>query len=220
MLKLIPNILTFARFALCIPLFILDPARPWWIALFMIAGFTDIFDGPLARKIPGAASKLGESIDSTADMFLVVTGFVRYAPRIFWETDSLGQLVKCAENGYNIHWMYWVFTAALSYKITSAIFGYIWNKQPISLHTIANKFLAFFVFMMPIVHWFSKNNGTFENLSTGVSIYMYFATFIVFIITTEEYLINIFLKKPNLNIKSIFHVKAENEKYYKEQGGR
>ena len=108
MLKLIPNILTFARFGLTLvflamilyspyiankPLF-LDIA----FVLFVVTELTDIVDGKLARRL-NASSKLGRITDPLADKILVCGTFVCFAiigePKLF----CLGPAVLAA-----IHW--------------------------------------------------------------------------------------------------------------------
>jgi len=43
------------------------------LAIFGLAGFSDLLDGWIARKIPGQASKLGSFLDPLADKILVMT---------------------------------------------------------------------------------------------------------------------------------------------------
>ena len=96
MVKFIPNILTFMRFALTFVFlgmilyspsatnkqFFLDIA----FILFVIAELTDIVDGKIARKFK-VGSKLGRMTDPLADKILVCGTFVCFAiigePRLF-----------------------------------------------------------------------------------------------------------------------------------------
>jgi CDP-diacylglycerol--glycerol-3-phosphate 3-phosphatidyltransferase len=96
MVKFIPNILTFTRFALTFVFlgmilystsatnkpFFLDIA----FVLFVIAELTDIVDGKIARKFK-VGSKLGRMTDPLADKILVCGAFVCFAiigePRLF-----------------------------------------------------------------------------------------------------------------------------------------
>ena len=88
MLKQVPNILTFGRLVLTVlflamllylpcvadkTLFI-DVA----FAIFVIAGLTDVVDGPIARKL-NVASKFGRMLDPLADKVLVCGAFVCFA---------------------------------------------------------------------------------------------------------------------------------------------
>ena len=85
MLKQIANILTFGRLVLTIlflamllyspcaddKTFVLDSA----FVIFVIAGLTDIVDGPIARKL-NVASKFGRMLDPFVDKVLVCGAFV------------------------------------------------------------------------------------------------------------------------------------------------
>ena len=71
----LPNILTLLRIVAIGPivgLFYVDAAWAAWTAfgLFAVAGFTDFFDGYLARAT-GKVSKLGRFLDPIADKLLV-----------------------------------------------------------------------------------------------------------------------------------------------------
>jgi cardiolipin synthase (CMP-forming) len=80
MLKKIPNILTIGRIIL-VPFFVLAFYLPGFygdltaLILFIIASFTDLLDGMLAR-IFGAESKLGELLDPIADKIIVATALI------------------------------------------------------------------------------------------------------------------------------------------------
>ncbi len=96
MIKFIPNILTFARFALTfifLGMILYSPYaanRSFFLdiafVLFVIAELTDIVDGKIARKF-NVKSKLGRMTDPLADKILVCGAFVCFAiigePRVF-----------------------------------------------------------------------------------------------------------------------------------------
>jgi CDP-diacylglycerol--glycerol-3-phosphate 3-phosphatidyltransferase len=72
----LPNYLTLFRIAL-VPLFVVAFYWPfedhyfWSAVIFAVAGFTDFFDGYVARKM-GATSALGAFLDPVADKLMVV----------------------------------------------------------------------------------------------------------------------------------------------------
>jgi len=88
MIKYIPNILTIGRCVLTLiflamvlyfpqvenPSLFLDIA----FVVFLVAGLTDIADGPLARKL-GVTSKFGRIMDPLADKVLVCGSFICFA---------------------------------------------------------------------------------------------------------------------------------------------
>jgi CDP-diacylglycerol--glycerol-3-phosphate 3-phosphatidyltransferase len=96
MTKLIPNILTFARLALTIIFLFMVLYSPLaankslfldiTFVVFLVAGLTDIIDGPIARKL-NVASKFGRMLDPLADKILICGAFICFAilgePRLF-----------------------------------------------------------------------------------------------------------------------------------------
>jgi CDP-diacylglycerol--glycerol-3-phosphate 3-phosphatidyltransferase len=108
MLKLIPNILTFARFALTFVFLGMILYSPYVanralfldiaFVLFIVTEVTDIVDGKLARRLK-ASSKLGRITDPLADKILVCGTFVCFAiigePKLF----SFGRGTLAA-----VHW--------------------------------------------------------------------------------------------------------------------
>lgn len=112
MVEHIPNILTFSRLGLTVvfltmvlytphvenkPLF-LDTA----FVLFVIAGITDLADGPIARKF-NVASKFGRMIDPLVDKILICGTFVCFAaigePKLFELSDSTLRVVHWSVAG-------------------------------------------------------------------------------------------------------------------------
>jgi len=101
MLKLIPNILTFVRLVLAIVFLAMILCSPYAanrslfldiaFAIFVIAGLTDIVDGPIARKL-NVASKFGRMMDPLVDKILVCGAFICFAiigePKLFALPDS------------------------------------------------------------------------------------------------------------------------------------
>lgn len=107
MLKQVPNILTFGRLVLTI-LFLsmllyspcalnrtllLDTA----FTIFVIAGLTDIADGPIARKL-NVTSKLGRMLDPLADKILVCGAFICFAiirePSLFTISETYMNVIR------------------------------------------------------------------------------------------------------------------------------
>ena len=109
MLKLVPNILTFGRLVLTIlflgmllyipqasdRILVFDAA----FATFMVAGITDIIDGPIARKL-NVASKLGRMLDPLADKILVCGAFLCFAlirePSLFAISETYMNVIRWA----------------------------------------------------------------------------------------------------------------------------
>ena len=96
MVKQIPNILTFGRLVLTILVLVMllylpnVENRATWLdaafVIFVIAGLTDIADGPIARKL-NVASKFGRMLDPLADKILVCGSFLCFA--VIGEPEAL-----------------------------------------------------------------------------------------------------------------------------------
>lgn len=99
MLKQIPNILTGGRLVLSVVFLTMVFFEPKLAArhdtsayldstfiIFVIAGLTDIFDGPIARKL-NVTSKFGRLVDPLADKIFICGSFIVFAligqPKLF-----------------------------------------------------------------------------------------------------------------------------------------
>lgn len=73
----LPNVLTTLRLILALPicLLILQQHYPAVLLLAVVAGFTDVVDGWLARKL-GAQSDYGAILDPISDKALLITAFI------------------------------------------------------------------------------------------------------------------------------------------------
>jgi len=99
MLRQIPNILTGGRLVLSVVFLVMVFFEPRLVAgydtslyldaafvIFVIAGLTDMFDGPIARKL-NVVSKFGRMVDPLADKILICGSFIVFAligqPKLF-----------------------------------------------------------------------------------------------------------------------------------------
>ena len=219
--KHIPNILGWLRVIACIalmPLMVWAPFTWYMMAIYMFAGFTDMIDGTIARKIPGAQSEFGATLDSVSDMFLVVITITLLPPAMI---DGLfGPVVHGAIGVWD--WMYWGFLIALGFKILSGLHGRIKFGEMVYLHCYTTKLLGFILFIIPILYYFIFIVGgvTASAVMLGYNCYLCFAIFFIFLITTEEIIINSSLKRPSRNIKSIWGIKAANAKFAAEDAAK
>ena len=190
-LKHIPNILGFSRILMCVAIIFIQQIQPLgiiFLIVYLLAGVTDMIDGPLARRIKDGKSNFGAVLDSIADMILVIVGVFFIIPKMTGIYD----------------WIFMSYIIALSFKIGSGLVGYIKHKEFVLLHTYSNKVLAFMLFIIPILYFIF-------GARIGVNFYIVFVMICVYIITTEEILINLMLKKPSRNIKSILGVREANK---------
>jgi len=112
MIKQIPNILTFGRLALTVVFLLMVLYSPQVekqgifldtaFVIFVIAGLTDIFDGPIARKL-GVASKFGRMLDPLVDKVLVCGAFICFAitgqPLLFGLSASMLRIIHWSVAG-------------------------------------------------------------------------------------------------------------------------
>ena len=125
----VPDLLSALRIALCLPLLLVDAMTvPFWV-IYVIAGTTDMLDGFLARRW-GVESKFGARLDSLADfVFVLAAGYKLFPwlklPAVLWIMTGLIALVKAS----------------------NAISSYVVKHKVEFLHTKANKFTGFLLFV-------------------------------------------------------------------------
>jgi CDP-diacylglycerol--glycerol-3-phosphate 3-phosphatidyltransferase len=117
MVKQIPNILTFGRLILTIVFLLMILLSPRFYAkgersfsgfldftfiVFLIAGLTDVIDGPVARKL-NVTSKFGRMLDPLADKILICGAFVCFAiirePKLFDFNPSTMAIIQWSVAG-------------------------------------------------------------------------------------------------------------------------
>ena len=125
------NALTFSRIVLSITLLVPPALSPAFLAVYALAGVTDMLDGYVARRT-GTESELGARLDSIADLVLVVICLAKILPAIDVPT-----------------WL-WVWVAAIALvKAANAISGLVVEKRLVMPHTTANKVAGLAVFLVP-----------------------------------------------------------------------
>ena len=132
-MKQLPNILTALRAALTATLLWLYPLGNLFLLVYLLAGLTDMIDGPLARKL-GAASKLGAKLDSAADTFFVFVVLVRLWPYLVLPPAALPLVVGIALLRVG---------AGIAAKLRFGVFGF--------LHTWGNKLTGALLFLYPLL---------------------------------------------------------------------
>ena len=142
MMKYVPNALSFARIVLAISLFfivIFHPAEfPVETAVFMtaylVAGFTDMIDGPIARKFK-VATKFGANMDGIADYIFVAAALITIVPALpFFFLRTIILLGIFA-----------------GLKVLGMLVGYLRFGQLMMMHTYASKTGALLAFAFPVV---------------------------------------------------------------------
>ncbi|MCL1996490.1 MAG: CDP-alcohol phosphatidyltransferase family protein [Defluviitaleaceae bacterium] len=178
--KYLPNVLSVARILMCLPLLVLVPFSLEFLVIYTIAGITDMIDGPLARRT-NTTTSLGANLDGIADLLFAVVVLFRIVPVL---DISLMFLIMIA--------------VVLGMKFSAIIIGYIRHKEIILLHTYANKFAAFALFLFPLMYIMVE-----LNLLLSVLIIIASVAFM------EEMLINFFSKVPKRDVKGLLFAKRD-----------
>ena len=126
------NILTCIRgigslLLLCFPVFSVN-----FYVTYLLCGFTDMIDGPIARKT-GSVSEFGSRLDSIADLLFVSAAFIQLFPAL--------QIPR---------WL-WIWTLAITLlRFSNMIYGYIYKGKYTFLHTTLNKATGILLFLLPL----------------------------------------------------------------------
>ena len=105
---------------------------PFFI-IYSYCGLSDIADGFFARKY-NSESKLGEKIDSLADVVFVSATMVKLIPSLNLPKEII----------------IWIIAIA-TIKFFGIIYSFICYKKIIFLHTMANKITGFALFVTPFL---------------------------------------------------------------------
>ena len=195
-MKHLANILSILRLLLCVPIaiiFVKHGFNTFGMILLIIACVTDMIDGTIARAVNnGAGTKLGQILDSVADMSLVAVAALFIVPAM--ELSAL---------------LFWLCMAAFAYKVLSSLVGFIKHKSVnmLIVHTYLMRSLGYILFIWVLVHWIFNGPNAITN---GYTIFVIAS---IFILTTEELLISLLLKGPSSDIRTIFRIKQENLKF-------
>ena len=126
------NLITGTRILCSIALLFCQPFSPPFIVIYLIAGITDMIDGPVARKTE-TVSELGAKLDTAADFVFVAVCLWKLLP-------SLAVPL----------WIWiWIVLIALI-KMVNIISGYVIQKKYVALHTVMNKVTGTLLFILPL----------------------------------------------------------------------
>ena len=132
-MKNIPNYISISRIIMAIILLITKTFSTTFYIIYIYCGLSDMLDGFLARKYK-ITSELGAKIDSIADMIFVMVSVLKIIPYI----------------EISIAIYIWIIIVVLI-KVFNIILGYIQYKELTLLHTVANKFTGFILFIVPLI---------------------------------------------------------------------
>ena len=126
------NIITCVRIICGVALLFFPAFSPAFYALYLIAGFSDMIDGTVARKT-GTVSAFGSKLDTAADFVLVAVCLIKLIPAL---DIPLWLLI-------------WIAVIALI-KAINIISGYVLRKRFVAAHTVMNKIAGALLFVFPL----------------------------------------------------------------------
>jgi CDP-diacylglycerol--glycerol-3-phosphate 3-phosphatidyltransferase len=160
----LPNIITLARIGLTPVVALLPFIQGYWpkviaFVIFLIAAFSDLIDGYLARRY-GTTSELGILLDPIADKLLL---FATMIP-IFWITRHPTILVD-----YRIPWWgslpVWVALLLVGREVLITVFRFFAKRQGIIIPAVgAGKLKAVVqnIFIGATIAWFAWKDAIAE----------------------------------------------------------
>ena len=126
------NFITVIRILCSIALLFCAALSPWFYALYLIAGVSDMVDGWVARKT-NTVSEFGSKLDTIADIIFVVVCLVKLLPVLHLPV-----------------WIYvWVGLIACI-KVFNIVYSYVVRKQFLADHSILNKVTGALLFLLPL----------------------------------------------------------------------
>ena len=126
------NLITVIRILCSVVLLFCAALSPWFYALYITAGVSDMVDGWVARKT-NTVSEFGSKLDTVADIIFVVVCLVKLLPVIHLPV-----------------WIYiWVGLIACI-KVFNIIYSYAVRKQFLADHSILNKITGALLFLLPL----------------------------------------------------------------------
>ena len=131
--KQIPNILTTLRIMCSLGILFGRPLSVMFIALYIMAGVSDMLDGYTARKFQ-AASFFGERYDSAADVLFIGICLFKILPVL----------------GLKIWHMIWIGLIVIV-KGSNVMFSYLYHRKKRFLHSTANRITGFMLFLSPLL---------------------------------------------------------------------
>ena len=132
MMKQIANAITCFRILCSFMLLFFDAFSTEFYITYILCGFSDMTDGTIAIKT-NTTSEFGAKFDTVADMVFATVSMVKLLPEI-----------------YVPKWLMVWIVAIGAIKIFNIIWGYIYSKKFISLHTGMNKITGFVLFLLPL----------------------------------------------------------------------
>lgn len=174
-MKVIPNCISVSRMIFSLSMIFVKPLSLAFYAIYIICGLSDIMDGFIARKT-GTSSKLGEKLDTMADMIMAGVLLVMFYPII----------------NPKIEIVIWIILIGII-RLASMIIVFKKYKTFAMLHSYGNKITGIVLYIFPIVIPYIHT-----------TVLMYISCVVASISAIEELIIQLTSSELQVNIKSIF----------------
>ena len=174
-----PNMISISRIVLSPLMYYLWENKLMLFSLIVVIGFTDIFDGYIARKLR-KQTILGAWLDSIAD-FVFFVAFIVFA--VIFDTEHVVEL------------KYFIVMIVMI-KMVSAITGLIKFKRPGFLHTIGNK-ITVIIIIIGLCIFVLFQNALIVKIGLYISI----------LSASEEFMILLIGNKYEPNMKGIWELR-------------
>ena len=129
---MLANVVTGCRILFSVIILLVPVFSPVFYGCYLAAGFTDMIDGTIARKL-GTEGEFGSKMDTIADIVFVAAAAYKILPVMEIPKDI------------------WIWIGVISLiKIINIISGFVVAKQFVSAHTVANKITGLLMFVLPL----------------------------------------------------------------------
>ena len=179
-MKSIANYISTSRIFLSLTLAFTKPLSIAFFVIYLVCGISDVFDGYIARKT-NTASKLGEKLDSAADLIMVMVLMIVLYPIINPIINSTVQIVV------------WIVIIGIIRSV-SMLVVFVKYKNFEILHTYGNKITGLVLFAFPLSLAFVQSDV----------LMMYIICVVASISAIEELFLHLSSKEFRANKKSIF----------------
>ncbi|PKM49819.1 MAG: CDP-alcohol phosphatidyltransferase [Firmicutes bacterium HGW-Firmicutes-7] len=169
------NYISLARIFLVFLLFLTKPFSTVFFVIYITCGISDILDGYIARKTH-TTSRLGEKLDSAADLIMVIVVIILLYPII----------------NPTIQILVWIVIIGII-RILSMIIVFVKHKTFSILHTYGNKITGLMLLLFPLLFAIIKSD-----------VMMYVLCIVASVSAVEELAIHLLTKELRANKKSIF----------------
>ena len=129
---MIANFITGSRIIFSLAMLTFPVFSAGFYFCYMLAGFTDMIDGTIARKL-GTESMFGRNFDIIADMVFVASSAYKLFPE------------------FEIPRIIWIWISIIAViKIINIILGFVRKKKITAVHSLTNKVTGAVLFLLPL----------------------------------------------------------------------